>query len=182
MKNKAKLIVLVFVALIAGLIFWAVRTVPQAQVQTEPAAEDKMMKYTNNTIKEEKNGVKLWELSAEEITVDPDTSNVTLKNIAGQFYQTNGTVVSLKAPHAFYQVQEKNVKIDGGVATETSDGAKIDSQTLVWEETTAKLTGEGNVRITKDDAVAVGDKIESTDGFQNFKLMGHAHITKGRAQ
>ena len=45
-----------------------------------------------------------------------------------------------------------------------------------------KLVGEGNVRITKDDTIAVGDKIESTDGFQNFKLMGHAHITKGRAQ
>ena len=182
MKNKANLIVLVFVALIAGLIFWAVRTVPQAPVQQELSAEVKTMKYMDNTIKEEKNGVKLWELSAEEITVDPDTSNVTLQNISGKFYQTNGTVVSLKAPHAFYQVQEKNVKIDGGVATETSDGAKIDSQTLVWDGAAAKMTGEGNVRITKDDTIAVGDKIESMDGFQNFKLMGHAHITKGRAQ
>lgn len=182
MKNKEKLLVLVFVALAAGLVFWAVRTVPQALVQTEPSAEVRTMKYSDNTIKEEKNGVKLWEMSAEEITVDPDTNNVTLQNITGKFYQTNGTVISLKAPHAFYEVQAKNVKIDGGVATETSDGAKLDSQTLVWDGAAAKLTGEGNVRITKEDAIAVGDKIESTDGFQNFKLMGHAHITKGGAK
>ena len=182
MNNKAKLIILVFAALLAGIIFWAVKTVPQAPAPDSAEAEPKGMKYTNNTIHEDRNGKRLWEMTAEEITVDPGTNNVTMVNISGKFYQDNGTVVNMIAPHAFYEVQSKNINIDGGVTTESSDGAKLNSDTLAWEGPSGTLSGAGNVKITKDDLIAVGDKIESKDGFQNFKLMGNAHITKGRAQ
>ena len=182
MKNKGKIIIFFFALLAAGTIFWAVKTVPQPVVETNAPAEDKPMTYAGNTIKEEKNGVKLWELTSEQIVVDPKTGDLDLKNISGKFYQSNGTVVSIAAPHAFYQVQEKNVKIDGGVLVETSEGAKMKSKVLDWEAAKEMLTGSGDVQITKEDTIAVGDKIESKDGFQNFKLMGNAHITKGRSQ
>jgi Protein of unknown function (DUF1239). len=182
MKNKAKLVILVFAALFAGLIFWAVKTVPQGPETVDAPTESKAMKYTNNTMHEDKNGVKVWEMTAEEINVDPDTNNVILKNISGKFYQENGTVITLKAPQAFYETEAKNINIDGGVTAKSSDGTDISAQKFSWDGSSATFQGTGDVKITKEDLVAVGDKIESKDGFQNFKLMGNAHLTKGRAQ
>lgn len=182
MNNKGKLALLAFAAMLIGLVVWAVRTTPPTPVPQEPKQASKTMKYSNNTIKEESNGKIIWEMTAEEIEVDNVTQDVTFKKLSGKFYQTNGTVVSVEAPQGVSQAKEKILKLDGGVKTATSDGAKMDTQTLQWNSASAMLTGEGNVTITKEDVIAVGDKIESADGFQNFKLMGNAHITKGRAQ
>jgi len=182
MKNRAKLLLGAFVILIIGLIYWAVRTTPTGPLTDEATPDSRMMQYSGNTISEEKNGVKIWEMTAEEILVDTQTQDLTLKNLSGKFYQTNGTVVSIKAPAGFYQVKDKNIKMDGGVKVESSDGAKFDAQKLLWQSAGQTLTGEENVKITKDDMAASADKIESADGLANVKLSGHAHITKGKVQ
>ena len=182
MKNKAKLLLAAVAALVVGLVYWAVVTTPDASAPDEPSKESRMMQYTGNTISEEKNGVKIWEMTAEEILVDTETQDLTLKNLSGKFYQTNGTVVSIKAPAGFYQVKDKNIKMDGGVKVESSDGAKFDAQKLLWQSAGQILTGEENVKITKEDMAATADKIESADGLANVKLSGHAHITKGKVQ
>ena len=182
MKNRAKLLLGTGALLIIGLIYWAVVTTPTAPLNEEAGPDSRMMQYSGNTISEEKNGVKIWEMTAEEILVDTQTQDLTLKNLSGKFYQTNGTVVSIKAPAGFYQVKDKNIKMDGGVKVESSDGAKFDAQKLLWQSAGQILTGEENVKITKEDMAATADKIESADGLANIKLSGHAHITKGKVQ
>ena len=182
MKNKAKLLLAAAAALVVGLVYWAVVTTPDASAPDEPSKESRMMQYTGNTISEERNGVKIWEMTAEEILVDTETQDLTLKNLSGKFYQADGKIVNIKAPEGFYQAKEKNIKMDGGVNVESSDGAKLEAKRLLWQSAAATLTGEENVRLTKDDTVAVADKIESSDGFDIVKLIGHAHITKGKVQ
>ena len=182
MKNKAKLLLAAVAALMVGLVYWAVVTTPDASAPDEPSKESRMMQYTGNTISEERNGVKIWEMTAEEILVDTETQDLTLKNLSGKFYQADGKIVNIKALEGFYQAKEKNIKMDGGVNVESSDGAKLEAKRLLWQSATGTLTGEENVKLTKDETVAVADKMESSDGFDIVKLIGHAHITKGKVQ
>lgn len=53
-------------------------TVPQAPQKPQLEDGPKVMSYDNNTISEEKDGRKIWELTSETMTVDVDTKDVEL--------------------------------------------------------------------------------------------------------
>ena len=55
----------------------------------------------------------------------------------------------------------------------------FETDKVTWDGEQSVLTCDGNVKISKPGMVATGDKAESKDAFQNFKLMGNAHIIKG---
>jgi LPS export ABC transporter protein LptC len=180
MDKKGKLLILFFTAFVLAVVVWAVKTIPMAPPQTAPTEDSKVMKYSGNTLSEEKNGKKIWELTAETMDMDIETQNVTLTNMSGKFYAENGTVVAVKAPHGYYEQTSKNLTLDGGVDIESSDNAKLNAQQLIWTSATAILAAEGNAKISKDDAVATGNRIESSDGFEIIKVIGNAHIVKGK--
>jgi LPS export ABC transporter protein LptC len=180
MDKKGKLIILFFTVLVVAVVVWAVKTVPMAPVQTAPTEDSKVMKYSGNTLSEEKNGKKIWEITAEKMDVDIETQNVTITNMSGKFYEETGTVVAVNAPHGYYDQKSKDLKFDGGVDVESSDNAKLNAQQLTWTAATAILAAEGDAKVSKDDAVATGNRIESSDGFQIIKVIGNAHIVKGK--
>jgi len=182
-NTKGKAIIFTFIALGVALIYWAIVTQPTPQSKdVQPTTENKSMSYSGNTITEAKNGVKIWEMTAEFIEVDATTQNVTLKNMNGKFYQPNGIVVTLTAPQAQYEAKAKNITIDGGVHATTTDDSDLKAQKMFWDAEAQTLTGEQNIILRHGDTVIVGDKIETQDGFQKVKVSGNAHITKGEAQ
>lgn len=182
-NTKGKAIIFTFMALGVALIYWAIVTQPAPQSKdVQPTTENKSMSYSGNTITEAKNGVKIWEMTAEFIEVDAATQNVTLKNMNGKFYQPNGIVVTLTAPQAQYEAKAKNITIDGGVHATTTDDSDLKAQKMFWDAEAQTLTGEQNIILRHGDTVIVGDKIETQDGFQKVKVSGNAHITKGEAQ
>lgn len=183
-NKKGKMIIFAFIALGIASIYWAIVTQPAPQSEdVQPVTTDnKSMSYSGNTIAEAKNGVKIWEMTAEFIEVDAATQNVTLKNINGKFYQPNGIVVTLTAPQAKYEAKVKNITIDGGVHATTTDDSDLKAQKMFWDAEAQTLTGEQNIILKHGDTLIVGDKIETQDGFQKVKVSGNAHITKGGAQ
>ena len=74
---------------------------------------------------------------------------------------------------------QKEVLLDGDIVVTTSDGAKLTSDRLEWYEGKDLLAAIGKAKITKDDLLAEGDRIESTNGYQHFRIVGHAHLVKG---
>ena len=139
----------------------------------------KVMSYDNNTISEEKDGKKIWELTSESMTVDVDTKNVELTGLSGKFYEEDGRVVSVTAAHGTYDNKTKDIQVDGDVTIETTDGAALTCGKLLWTEAEGKLTAAEDAYIKQDDMQARADRIESTNGFSHFKAIGKAHIVKG---
>ena len=176
-RNKflAGLGVLAFVA----LVVWAVSTVPDVEKIVDKTDETRVMTYDDNTLSEEKDGRKIWELKAEHMVVNVDTQEVTLEKITGHFYAEDGRVVNVTADGGSYDNGTKDIAIKGNVDITTSDGAKLTSDELRWAAKEARLAAIGNATATKDDMKAVGEKIESTDGFNKIKITGKAHLVKG---
>lgn len=177
MSNRAKALAAIIAALAVGLVVWAVATVPDAP-KIVPQPEHKTMSYDGNTISEEKNGRKIWELTSAHIEVDVDTQDVAMQDITGHFYAEDGKVAELKAESGVYGGKSKDIKLKGGIFVTYSDGAILVSKELEWKNQEEILTALGDVKSVREDLLITADKIESSDSFNKIKAIGHAHLEK----
>ena len=177
MSIRAKALAAVIAVLAAGLVVWAVATVPDAP-KIVPQPDKKTMSYDGNTISEEKNGRKIWELTSEHIEVDVDTQDVTMQGITGHFYAEDGKVAELKAESGVYGGKSKDIKLTGGIVVTYSDGAILVSKELEWKSQEEILTALGDVKSVREDLLITADKIENSDSFNKVKAVGHAHLEK----
>lgn len=177
MSIRAKALAAVIAVLAAGLVVWAVATVPDAP-KIVPQPDKKTMSYDGNTISEEKNGRKIWELTSEHIEVDVDTQDVTMQGITGHFYAEDGKVAELKAESGVYGGKSKDIKLTGGIVVTYSDGVILVSKEMEWKSQEEILTALGDVKSVREDLLITADKIESSDSFNKVKAVGHAHLEK----
>lgn len=178
-KNK-KIIIGVLAAFLLGIIFWTVQTLPEVP-DAPNGLEKRIMTYNGNTISEEKNGRKIWEVSAETMEVDIDTQDAALTNMVARFYTEDGKTMEVKAPRATYTAKKKYLECFDGITGSGSDGEKVKCDKIEWNADNSRLALIGNAELEreKDHIKAKGDKIESTDNFNKFKIEGHAHLEKG---
>ena len=179
MDTKWKIFLGVLGISFACLVIWVIKTTPDAPLPINKIESPTTMEYVGNTISEEANGVKIWDLTAEKVIVDIKTQNAELQNLTGHFYQQDGRKIELKARQGTYDNASKNVHVEGDVTITTDEGAKLTSVKLDWIHSDSLLIATDKVKISKDDIRASGDRAESSDGFRNFKLKGRAHIIKG---
>ena len=167
--TRNKIIGGVLAAAFLGLILWAVLSVPKPPEQTDAQQGPRIMSYEDNTLHEEQDGRTVWTLTAQNMSVDIDTQDTTMKGIEGTFYSEDGNTLSLKADTGHMDSTTHDVVLTGGVYAETSNGVTLRANALHW---TAVLT--------RDDLRASGDRITSADEFEKFAIEGNAHIIKGR--
>lgn len=177
MINRARLLTGAAVAASAALVVWAVSTVPEAP-QVVPEPERKVMSYEGNTLSEEKNGRKLWDLTSENIEVDVDTQDMKLTGITGHFYAEDGKTAELKAKSGVYNGRSKDVKLNDDIIITYSDGAVLTGKEMEWKNEAELLIVSGDVKATKGDALLTADKLEASESFNKIKAMGHAHIER----
>ena len=180
MTKNQKILIAIVLAVLAALCYWTVSTIPD-RVTEEVPLEKRVMTYDGNTLVEEKDGKKLWEMTAETMEVDIDTQDAAITNIDANFYAEDGRVLHVQAPKASYKAGEKFLTVEGGLKGDSTDGLHVKSDGLEWHAKDSKLALVGNAELQRDsDAVkAQGDRIESLDNFKKFKIIGHAHLEKG---
>lgn len=180
MNKQLAIVLLIAAALIGGVLYWALYEEAPRPEAEEPAREaPSALSYLGNTLSEERDGKKVWELTANVIEIDAKTKNAVLKEIQGTFYQDNGRFVTIEAPEALYDVKTKDISITGNATARSNDGAELTANKLFWAGDAQVFSGEGGVRLQRGDTVIVGDKIESDAGFRKFKVSGNARIIQG---
>lgn len=181
MSMKAKILAGLAILLAVGVVVWAVMTVPDPPPMTNEKEGPRIMSYDNNVISEEKNGRKIWDLTAEHTEVDVDRYDTVMTGVVGHFYGENGRVVEVKSDKGIYSGKSKNIKLTDNVIITTNDGIRLTCKELEWLAKQEILAASGEARVTKDDMLATGDRIESMDGFNKIKITGKAHLEKGEA-
>ena len=169
-------------ALLAGLIVWAITSVPEIPEQTDEPQGSRIMSYADNTLSEERDGRTVWEMTASQVNVDIDTNDTSMVQIDGTFYTEDGRSLTLKAAEGRMDSVTRDVVVTGNIEAQTSDGASLRAKELRWTAAEGSLSAEGDAEIIRDDIRATGDRIVSTDGFQKFSVIGNARIEKGGAQ
>ena len=179
MDKKMKVLLVVLLVALAGLVAWVVTSIPAPSTKQVQTSDSKVMTYDGNTISEEKDGRKIWELTADHIEVDADTQNVKLEKVVGHFYMQDGRIVGIEADNGSYDNATKDISVTGSVVVNNSDGAQLVSDELKWTSKEEMLAAIGNATVSKDDMRANGNRIESTDGFNKIKIIGKAHLVTG---
>ena len=149
---------------------------PTAEVGTNPSAN---MTFAGSSIVEEKDGKRLWELSAEKIEVDPNTKTIYLHNLKALFYQPAGGTVEMIAHQGSLDSTTKNITMDGEIIATASDGSRLKAANLRYNAKENRIYGAGGVTVTKEDTVLTGDAIESDTNLAKVKISGNAKVTKG---
>ena len=75
-----------------------------------------------------------------------------------------------------------DIVLTGTIEVTTSDGARLRARQIKWTAAEGSLSAEGDPELVRDDVRATGDRIVSADGFQQFSIIGNAHIVKGGAK
>ncbi len=183
MKKTTYLVSACTILLLASGLYYFFKEeplLPKEPVQATNGEQSSTLSYVGNSIIEEKDGKRLWELGAENIEVDINTKNLKLKNIKGVFYQDNGGKIDITAPEAVMDSKTKDIMMTGKVQATSSDGAAFSAEQTRWSAAEQRFYASENVLLTKEDTVMVGDHIESDANMQKIKIYGHAKIVKGR--
>jgi hypothetical protein len=168
--------------LLTGLIIWAVADLPEIPTQTDEPSGPRIMSYADNTLSEERDGRTIWKMTAEKVNVDIDTNNTSMVKIDGTFYSDDGRTLTLKADEGRMDSKTRDVVLSGAIEATTSDGAHLRAKEVKWTAAEGKLSAEGDAEFVRDDIRATGDRIVSTDNFQQVSVIGNAHIEKGGAK
>lgn len=182
MKKTTYLISACFIIVLAGFLYYFLKDEPFYQKEAASAPQEEQsatLSYVGNSIIEEKDGKRLWELGAETIEIDVKTKNMVLKNVKGTFYQENGGKIDITALAATMDNKTKDIVMSGKVHAVASDGASFLAQETRWSGQEQRFYGTGDVLVTKDDTVMSGDNIESDKSMAKIKVYGHAKIVKG---
>ena len=142
MNKEVKILVAVVIFAVAGVLYWAFS---QEEKVPAPAAEETktaQMSYTGNVLSEERDGKKVWDITAETIEMDPKTNQTMMHNIVGVFYQEDGKTITLKAPKGIYENKTKNLSLLDTVDALTSDGATFVAKNAYWDGTTQLFHAE----------------------------------------
>lgn len=166
--------------LLAGGIYYWLSAPPASQ---EPAAETgselNQLSYSGSSIVEEHDGKRLWELAAETIEVDPETKNVTLKNLRGIFYQKDGGKIVLTAKQGWMDGKTRDIRIETEVQAVADDGATFTAPRVDWLAAEQRYHGSGGVKVTRNDTVLTGDQLDSDVNMEKIKVSGNARIRQG---
>jgi LPS export ABC transporter protein LptC len=179
MDKKMKIFSAAAVLFFAAVMAWAFFTSPEETKVAEEVRPTKSLSYENNTIVEEKDGKKVWEITAAAIQLDPRTNDTVMQDIKGKFYRDDGTVIDLTSPEGIYNSREGHVKFMKSVEVKSADGAYFKADAAEWNSNKKTFLAEGNITAERDDTVLTGDKMESDIDFEHIKVSGNAKIVKG---
>ncbi|ORU00937.1 protein of unknown function DUF1239 [Anaerovibrio sp. JC8] len=180
MNKKGKALIGIVSALLVILIVWAVNSIPEPPGDGGEL-DKRVVNFDGNTIREEKDGRVIWTVTAESIDMDIDTKDVFLKDMKAVYNFEDGRNVELRAAKAIYRDKTHNLEILDGVEGQSSDGGKFSCKEVEWLHDKDMLVMKGEAKIDYEQAhvKASGDRIESSDGFNKFKVIGKAHLEKG---
>lgn len=179
MNQKGKIFLGLMLALFAGLVAWVLTSIPEPPVPVPPDNAPRIMSYEDNVINEYKDGKLIWEIKSKKMSVDVDTRESIMEDITGKFFAEDGRVMELTADKGTYNQNNQNIVLIGRVHAHNGDGFEVSGDKLTWDSAAAVLAVEGNAEAKKDDMRATGDRMETSNGFNHFKIIGHAHLEKG---
>ena len=186
MGNKGKILLGLIAFAFVGLIVWAVSTVPDPPAPEPEPEGPRIMSYGGNTITEEKNGVKIWDLTAEKMDIDVDTQDADCENLLGHFYEESGRVLEVTAPHGTYRHDTRDIVLDRGVKATTNDGWQLTCDKLSWLAADSMLVAEGSeekvaeIENKEEGMYASAKRLESLDSFKRFRAIGKAHLVSSK--
>ncbi|MBU0672208.1 MAG: LptA/OstA family protein [Candidatus Margulisbacteria bacterium] len=132
MKLTYRIILIIAVAFLFGIFFWALFS-PKQEIsdriyktlkEQEKRAD---LAFKDVTFEEVVAGEKYWQLKANSATVNKSTEIATLKDAKGTFYKQGKAVLRFLSPAALWDMKEKEILLDNPIGYDVKLDNKISS-------------------------------------------------------
>lgn len=179
MSTREKLLAATVVIFFVCVIVWAVQTTPSEPPPIQKVDPPTVVEYEGNTIVEEKDGLIIWELTCDKMTIDSVTQNVILDKVIWKFHQHDKEKDwELNAAKGIFYKKDENMHVEGDVTLTNSDGAKLVSDNLDWFALQKLLVAEGNIVVTTNDGKKISsDKINWFSEEEKIMATGNVNVT-----
>ncbi|MBP3400769.1 MAG: LPS export ABC transporter periplasmic protein LptC [Selenomonadales bacterium] len=175
MNKKIMAVIALFAVLIGGFIWYISDEGPDITQKVKEQVPDRMMTYSGNALKEEKNGKLIWEVTAETMQIDLESNAIVMQDMKGAFYREDGTVTELTAKEASYDQKENIITMDGSIEAIQSDGGKLKADKARYDGKKKHLYCDGNVEVKKDGYLVTGDHMVADQTSGKIRVDGNAH-------
>ncbi len=144
---------------------------PQESVSTADLQLDRM-KYT-----ETREGVKEWELEAASVRYFQDENMVFLEKVKATFFGKNQESYTLVGERGRFNTQTKAIEVFDGVRIETSDGYRIQTQTLEYRAEKRELRTSDPVEMSGPQLDVRGTGLVVELDHQRLKILKQVTTT-----
>ena len=175
MNKKIMAVIALFAVLIGGFIWYISDEGPDITQKVKKQMPDRMMSYSGNVLKEEKNGKLIWEVTAETMQIDIQTNAVKMQNMKGTFYREDGTITKLEADKASYNQKKNIITMEGAIEASQSDGGLLKADKARYDGKKKHLYCDGNVEVKKDGYLVTGDHMIADQKSGKIRVDGNAH-------
>jgi|GEM_PF-338756 len=185
--QRLKIIVLVFLFLIAGIVavslwvsleerraFTKKEKIPEVQIE---GLESRMEKIQ---LVEDKGGKKTWELEAKSIEQAEETKVFTLRDVKVTYYSKDGRIIIVTGRQGKVNQDSRDVELVGDVVLSTSDGYRVKTNAVSYNHQAKKVTSSDPVEIEGTQVHLVGKGLYVDLEAQTFKVLGRVktHIKR----
>jgi LPS export ABC transporter protein LptC len=180
MNKRTILLYSLGVLLLIGSLYYFLREEALAPDVSRSISQPKQeISFEKTAMVEEKNGKRLWELSAEAVNMDSKANKVYLTNVKGIFYSENGGSVNIIARKGVADTLTKEIFLEGEVTAVTNEGATFTAPNARWSGELRLFHANGGVKLTRGDTVMTGDTLDSDVDLEKVKIRGNAKVVRG---
>ncbi|MHB8078073.1 MAG: LPS export ABC transporter periplasmic protein LptC [Candidatus Krumholzibacteriia bacterium] len=115
-------------------------------------------------------GVRRWTLTSERMRKYPDQEEVELDEPHMEFYRDGAYYSTLTARHGRANLDGRNMFAQGGVVVVTSDGRRLETEELRYDNATGRITNTVFNRFTRGADVVTGYGLDASPGLEHFQL------------
>ena len=182
MSNKRNLAMACALLILIGGIyyfFWGGSATDSANSPSTPSQAPLNLTFSGSSIVEEEDGKKLWELNADTIEAAPTGNTIYLNNLKGTFYREKDGKIEIIANRATLDTKTRDISMQGNIKATNSNGAVFMAPEAWWSGEPKHFTGVGGVTLTRGDTTITGEKLETDDKMEKFKIYGNAKVVTG---
>lgn len=174
--------VIIFLLIINAIQFWgcAKKEIPDEKTAKEPDknergdADQQVLQF--NLAGYAEDGKKKWEVLGESANVVADI--VKIDNIVAKAYGAD-TSVTLTADKGEYDKVNNRVKLQDNVVATTTDGTTLNTDTLLWDSKSGKISTDSFVKVEKDNMSSQGKGASLDPKFKEVQFKDDVLVTQG---
>jgi len=161
-------------SILAGVVAALTVVGCQSRSATTPSGADVRLpdqEARDFTLTESSEGKKNWTLWASYAAMYNDQSLVDAKTVRIEFFDKEGKRFStLVAKTGRVHQQTNDLEARGNVVVTTESGIRMETDSLRWQNTAAKIVSDGFVKVTRQHDVVTGYGFESDPSLDHFHL------------
>lgn len=165
--------------MISGILFYGCAKkekpiIKEAEKMPEAGVDQKVLSF--NLAGYAEDGKKKWEVLGESANVIADIVN--MDNIVAKAYGAD-TSMTLTAKKGEYDKLNNKVKLWDNVVATTNDGAKLNTDQLIWDSKGGKVSTDSFVKVEKDNMSSEGKGASLDPKFKQIEFKDEVIVKQG---